>query len=327
MSRSKFRFSSSLSESEVAGDTVFDGLRPLSPVVVPHSSSHNLESLDDDLPSLEPVDPHILDMTRKTSAGSESLALFSPVSEEAKELFLSRPSFNQASVYTVDSPEVATLRGYCGTDGVYSLHLPGEDDRIWQMPQKGWQAIPTLFFDLGFRLPMHPLFVAFLELLGCGVAQLSPNAVVQICGVIARCHDKKKIPTVDLLLSLYRVKYSGGQLYLDKKPGRMRLVDVRSSNTGWHGKWAYYSGGELESVSPWGEVSRDWLYELNHLPELPESVLSLFYGRKAKFSIEEFAKKDFLISHCCKMLCLFMLACLSFTFLMFNLLFFAFVVW
>ena len=66
-----------------------------------------------------------------------------------------------------------------------------------------------MFFELGFRLPMHPLFAALLKLLGCGVAQLSPNAVVQICGVIAQSHDVGKVLTVDLLLSIFMVKYTG----------------------------------------------------------------------------------------------------------------------
>ena len=161
-------------------------------------------------------------------------------------MFRSKPSFNRRSVIKDDSPEMDKLAEYCGTDGVYSFHIPDEEDRLWQMPKKGWQAIPFLFFELGFRLPMHPLFAALLKLLGCGVAQLSPNAVVQICGVIAQSHDVGKVPTVDLLLSIFMVKYTGGQFYLDKKPNQTRLVDVRSSNNGWHGKWGYFSGGELE---------------------------------------------------------------------------------
>ena len=65
MSCSKLRpSSSSFSEAEALGDTVYDDLTPLSPTYVPHSSSHNLESLDDDLEILESVDPLILDMTR-----------------------------------------------------------------------------------------------------------------------------------------------------------------------------------------------------------------------------------------------------------------------
>lgn len=189
------------------------------------------------------------------------------------------------------------------------------------MPQKGWQAIPLLFFELGFRLPMHPLFSALLELLGCGVAQLAPNAVVQVCGVIAQSFEKGKVPTIDLLLSIYRVKYAGGQFYLDKKPGRVRLVDVRSSNTGWHDRWAYYAGGELELVSPWSDVSKDWLHELNHFPGLLDIVLTAFLEREKMFSSEDFTKNDFLISHCCK--ALYLSGVLSFLFLI--LIFFCFV--
>lgn len=56
----------------------------------------------------------------------------------------------------------------------------------------------------------------------------------------------------------------------------------------------------MEFVSPWSDISRDWLYDLNHLPGLPENVLDAFYGEKKTFSTEDFAKEDFLISHCCK---------------------------
>lgn len=291
---------SSPNESETGGDGLFGGLSPLSQTLIPHSSSHNLGSLDDDLQILEPMDPLILDMTKRTPVKPRSLSSPSSMPEEWQKMFRSKPSFNRRSVIKDDSPEMDKLAEYCGTDGVYSFHIPDEEDRLWQMPKKGWQAIPFLFFELGFRLPMHPLFAALLKLLGCGVAQLSPNAVVQICGVIAQSHDVGKVPTVDLLLSIFMVKYTGGQFYLDKKPNQTRLVDVRSSNNGWHGKWGYFSGGELESVSPWSDISKDWLYELNHLPGLPESVLDTFYGEKKTFSMEDFAKKDFLVSHCCK---------------------------
>lgn len=285
----------------------------MSSTLVPHSSSHDLESLDDELQILESVDPFILDMTRKTLVKAESLTPASFMSEELKALFQSNPSFNWRSVITADSPEMAKLGEYCGTDGVYTVHLPGEDHRLWHMPQEGWQAIPFIFFELGFRLPMHPVFAVLFKLLGCGIAQLSPNAVVQICGVIARSHDKGKIPTVDLLLSLYRVKYGSGQLYLDKKPGCTCLVDVRSSNNGWHGKCAYFAGGELGSVGPWSDVSKNWLHELNHLSGLLDSVLDLFREKKGEFSTEDFTKHDFLVSRCCKILflycCLFLFFC------------------
>ena len=229
MSSSKNRRSfSSRTETEPIGEALFDDLGPLSSSLVPHSSSHDLESLDDGLQNLESVDPFILDLTRKTPVKGEPLASGDFAPEGLKRVFEMNPAFNRRSVIGPDSPEMARLGEYCGSDGVYTVHLPEENDCLWHMPQEGWQAIPFLFFELGFRLPMHPLFAALFKLLGCGVAQLSPNAVVQICGVIARSHDKGKIPTVGLLLSIYRIKYGGGQFYLDKKPGRTRLVNVRS---------------------------------------------------------------------------------------------------
>lgn len=151
---------------------------------------------------------------------------------------------------------------------------------------------------------MHPLFTAVLEILGCGLGQLSPNAVIQIAGVAARSHELKEIPTVDLLFSIFWFKISGGQLYLDKKPKRTRLVYVRPSNTGYQVKWTYCAGHELSSIKPWGDVSKVWLHALNHLPSLPEAYLKHFHGTKEKYDFEHFLNDDFLVKRCCKLSCL-----------------------
>ena len=99
-------------------------------------------------------------------------------------------------------------------------------------PDPGVHAIPLLWFNFGFQLPMHPFFGVVYEALGYGITQLSPNSLIQVSGVIARCAELNVLPSLELLLSVYRVKNSGGQLYLDKKVGRIRLVDALTSNSG-----------------------------------------------------------------------------------------------
>ena len=140
-----------------------------------------------------------------------------------------------------------------------------ENERLWMSPEPGLHVVPLLWFDFGFRLPMHPFFGVVYEALGCGIAQLSPNSLIQVSGVIARCAELNVLPSLELLFSIFRVKNSGGQLYLDKKAGRVRLVDAPTSNSGWHSKWMYFWGAELERIPPWGRVPSSRLKLLNRL--------------------------------------------------------------
>lgn len=51
------------------------------------------------------------------------------------------------------------------------------------------------FLKLSFQLPMHPLFLKLYQTFGCGVGQISPNALVQVSGVIVRCRELGEDPT------------------------------------------------------------------------------------------------------------------------------------
>lgn len=73
---------------------------------------------------------------------------------------------------------------------------------------------------------MHPFYLFVFKAFGCGLGQLGPNAILQINGVIARCHELGHFPTIDLLFSLYRVKSTGVQFYFDKKKVARNLLKL-----------------------------------------------------------------------------------------------------
>ena len=281
-------------------ENLYEGLTPLAPISVPHSSSHSLASLEGEFGSSCRFDPSVEILPGSGALEDGDTEPPEGMSLDDMNLFKSRAFFNCNSVITPRSSELGNLGRHCDFGLGYAYHFPQAGDCMWNPPIKGWQAIPLLFFELGFRLPMHPLFSAVFEVLGCGIGQLSPNAVAQVTGVAARAHEVKEEPTLELLFSLFRVKNSSGQLYLDKKGRRVRVVDVRSSNSGCHTKWLYFEGPGLEKVQTWNDVSKTWLKTLNHLPALPDSVLRKFRGDEAKFSSENFAKNEFLAKRCSK---------------------------
>lgn len=216
------------------------------------------------------------------------------------KFFSSKAPFNCPSAFVGDSLDRQSFSAYCDFSQGYRVHPTKASDRMWMSPKIGWQAIPTLWFEYGLRLPMHPFFLSVLEALGCGVAQLSPNAVLQINGVIARYEEFKIYPTLELLFSLYRLKTSGAQVYFDKKPGRVKLVDSLSSNSGWHSKWSYHEGDELGRVRPWQRILPTRLMKLTSPFSKCSVDLDLFHGDSPKYNYDDFSDSEFLNSHCCK---------------------------
>lgn len=87
------------------------------------------------------------------------------------------------------------------------------------MLEFGYHGIPLIWFEYGFRLPMHPFHLEVYEALGCGIAQLAPNSLALVSGLIARCSELHIEPTLEMLFSIYRIKIFGSQLYLDKRDG------------------------------------------------------------------------------------------------------------
>lgn len=278
----------------------FESLTPLPPTVVRHSSSHSLASLEREFNPLGASGS----MSSVLVGGSDLDGGFSGggevVVENATGYFRACPSFNQRSSMTARSSAIKRLPQHCCFDLGYVHHLPRRTDKMWCPPREGWQAIPLLFFEYGFRLPMHPFFGVVYEALGCGLAQLSPNAIIQIVGFIARCHEKGELPSLELLFSIYRVKNTNGLLYLDRKAGRVRIVDAPSSNTIWHSQWTYMEGDDLSLVRPWSVIPKWRLKELNQMPSLPEDFLNDFHGETEPYNTDTLSDIKFLTKHCCK---------------------------
>lgn len=97
---------------------------------------------------------------------------------------------------------------------------------------------------------MYPFHLAMYEAIGCGVAQLTPNYVAQVSGFIALCVEKKMVPSIRFFSSIYGVRYTCGQVFFDTRSKRPKIVSVRSSNSGYHSKWLYFYGRDLEFVRP-----------------------------------------------------------------------------
>lgn len=130
----------------------------------------------------------------------------------------------------------------------YDVRIPGRNERIWMAHEPGRQGIPTFWFRLGFQLPMHPLFLEFFRFLGCGVGQMSLNALVQISGFIVRCRELREEPSLEILFSIYQIKRR--QLYLNIRKNQVHLVHAPSSNSGYHKQWLYFYGSNLEVLKP-----------------------------------------------------------------------------
>ena len=175
--------------------------------------------------------------------------------------------------------------------------MPGQGDRMWMTPEVGFHSVHMIWFDYGFRLPMHPYFLSIYEAIVCGLAQLAPNSVAQISGFIARCAKRRVVPTLSLFFSIYRAKYSGCQVYLDKLHGCVALVKTPSSNSGWHPRWLYLGGIDLQLIGPWVEVPPQHLKDLNDLPKVSPEALYNFLGVHPRYTHRIFRDVVFLECH------------------------------
>ncbi|KAL1826622.1 hypothetical protein ACET3Z_005034 [Daucus carota] len=145
---------------------------------------------------------------------------------------------------------------------------------------------------------MHPFLPLLFDALGCGFAQLTPNSFAQVMGIIARCRELKALPSLELLFAIFRVKSVGGQIYLDKKTSRTRLVRVLWSNSGRQAKWSYLEGAEFVDMEPWTVVPRSRMEASSNLPHsFSKSFLNKFYGKMELYSIHDFSDAAFLDDH------------------------------
>ncbi|KAK1380738.1 hypothetical protein POM88_027482 [Heracleum sosnowskyi] len=129
------------------------------------------------------------------------------------EEFGNKPQMNVSSVYYNPSIKVKLGKGWVdlSTTG-YLCDIPNHGDRLWRMPEYGMHRILLIYFNYGFRLPMHPFFLVIFEAIGCGVAQMTPNVVAQISGFIARYVEVDRVPSLNLFFSIYSIHYTSDEV-------------------------------------------------------------------------------------------------------------------
>lgn len=168
------------------------------------------------------------------------------------------------------------------------------------MPQFGMHDIPMCHFEYRLRLSMHPFHLCIFEFIGCGIAQLSPNSVAQVSGFIALCSERNCVPSLSLFFSIFSMKYQEGLVYFSKREGFSKIVDVKSSNSGWHGKWMYYYGPDLELVRPCQHISEDVVDRVAKLKKFDMLTVNRFQGLDPVYTHNQLKDLKFLEEHNCK---------------------------
>lgn len=290
-------------EPDMELDGTYGDLTPLSQALVPHSMSHSLDSLGElDLSTNNMVDIRSEGLAERIAGGYQMLASSyeADMDQATAEFFASCVPFNCSSIYSKEPLDLDTLTSFCSRGGGYVVHSPNASDKMWRAPKKGWQSITDISFAYGLRLPMHPFFMTVLRTFGCAIGQLAPNTILQISGLIARCVELKEYPSMKLLLSIYRAKTTGAQVYFDKKPDCVKLVKTPSSNSGYHPRFAWYEGGGLVQIGPWKKLSNTRMQALSQKGSLPVADLVKYFGEAEAFYPSSFKETKFLHKHCRK---------------------------
>lgn len=80
-----------------------------------------------------------------------------------------------ASYYASNPLDLDRLSGYCTFLNGYAAFLPMSLNGMWAPCHSGRHAISDVYFEYGFRLPMHPIYLFVFEAFSCGLCQLVPN--------------------------------------------------------------------------------------------------------------------------------------------------------
>lgn len=251
-------------------------------------SVQSLGFLDDVCPKPTPLSP-------KTEA------LRDEVVRSVKELgvieFADKPSLTYTSIYAKSPVNCDFLDSWADLNGGWRCMVPKLTDPVWLMLEYGMHRIPLIYFEYGLRLPMYPFHLAVYEALGCGITQLTPNSIAQMSGFVARCAELRRIPTLRLFFFHYGIKHASGQIYFDKRLGRSRIVNVRSSNSGYHGKWLYFHGPDLEFIKPCGKVSKEAIDRLTKMEKYDNDFLDNFQGQSSLYDHTHLKNAKFLEEH------------------------------
>lgn len=105
----------------------------------------------------------------------------------------------------------------------------------------------------------------------------------QINGFIVLCVKKNRVPSLKLFLSIYGVWYLNGQVFVDTRTGRSKIVSVKSSNSGYHPRWIYLHGPDLEFVRPCRAIRKAIINYLSNLEKYDCAYLDSFQGRQSVY--------------------------------------------
>lgn len=254
-------------------------------------SSHTFDFLND-VEAAAPVDPPLSPHTVRARAKVVAAA-----AAFGANYFYNKPNLCYTSVYASRRVDWEKMNLWVDGSVGYRCEVPSVGAHMWESPEFGMHGIPKIHFEFGLRLPMHPFHLAVFEALGCGVAQIVPNSIAQMSGFVALCAEKNRVPELRLFFSLYGIRYSEGQVYFEKLTRRAKIVSVLSSNSGWHGKWLFWYGPDLELIRPCGEVSRAAIDALHSLEKYSVEELDEFQGANSWFTLADLKNERFLASH------------------------------
>lgn len=113
-------------------------------------------------------------------------------------------------------------------------------------------------------------------------------------------------------------------MYFDTRSKRSKIVNIRSSNSGYHPRWIYLHGPDLEFVRPCRSVTDDTNYYLNSLEKYDVDYLDAFQGYRPLFSHLDLKNNKFLEEHSRKSFLMFCLFCFVFCLLLLFFCFFCF---
>lgn len=123
------------------------------------------------------------------------------------------------------------------------IRIPEEGEKIYCRSGDLWVGIPLEHFRAGLRFPLYRFIHSLLVGLRLGLGQLGPNSIRKICAFITRCTTLRLEPTLSLFWSFHKPQASRNYdplFEIHWKEGKALggcLVDVPSSNKGWHGEF------------------------------------------------------------------------------------------
>ena len=109
---------------------------------------------------------------------------------------------------------------------------------------------PSEHFKAGLQLPMQRFFHTLLVSMRVALGKLGPNSIQKICAFIAMCTKLGLEPALSYFWSLHRLEgsrdyYPLQELHWVGKYLRGTLVEVATTNKGWHEEFAMFGGGDL----------------------------------------------------------------------------------